>query len=262
MQTAPLSRWSELWASKQLLKNLTVRELKVRYKRSVLGFLWSLLNPLLMMAVFTLIFSLAFRAPIPDFPIFFLVGYLPWSFFQASVQVSTGVIVGNANLVTKVYFPREVLPMAVVLSQAVHFGLAMIVLFIALLVKGYNFLPYLPGMLLATLLLFLFTTGVSMFFAAANTKLRDIQEFLNVLFLTWFYLTPVIYSLEQIPERFRWVIQLNPMTHVVEMMRDSLYRGTLPSSRRLAAGAISALVALLIGFTVFRRFADDFAKEV
>lgn len=256
------SRLAEIWAARTLLRNLTVRELKVRYKRSVLGFLWSLLSPLMMMAVFTVIFSLAFRAPIRDFPIFFLVGYLPWSFFQASVQVSTGVIVGNANLVRKVYFPREALPLAVVLSQLVHFALAMAVLFVILVVAGYGFLPYLPVFLLATVILFVFATGVAMLFAAANTTFRDIQEFSNVLFLLWFYLTPVVYSPALLPPSWRWVIRLNPMTYVVEIMRDGLYYLRYPGWQTVAVATATAALALLIGFTVFGRLAAGFAKEV
>ncbi len=262
MQYLESSRLSQIWAARQLLKNLTVRELKIRYKRSALGFLWSLLNPLLMMAVFTLVFGVAFDIGIKDFPIFFLVGYLPWSFFQACVQVSTGIIVGNANLVNKVYFPRETLPLAVVLSQLVHFVLAMGVLFVALAVKGYAFLPYLPSLLLAIVLLVGLSTGISMLMAAANTKLRDIQEFLNVLFLVWFYMTPVIYPLDRIPARFRWIIELNPMTQIVEIVRDSLYRLTYPSWQRIAAATAAAIVSMIVGFVVFGRLADDFAKEV
>lgn len=261
-QRLETSRLSELWGARELLRNLTVRELKVRYKRSALGFFWSLLNPLLMMAVFTVVFTLAFKVQIEDFPFFFLAAYLPWSFFQAAVQVSSGVIVGNSNLVKKIYFPREALPLSVVLSQLVHFGLAMMILFVALVIRGYGFWPYLPAFLLAVVILIAFTTGMSFLFAALNTKLRDIQEFLPVLFLLWFYMTPVIYSLDLIDERYRWVFSINPMTHIVEMMRDSLYRLTYPSAGRMLAAAGFAAFSLILGYGVFGRFAADFAKEV
>lgn len=234
----------------------------MRYKRSVLGFLWSLLNPLLMMGVFTLVFTLAFKVPIEDFPIFFLVGYLPWSFFQASATISMGVIVANANLVQKVYFPRELLPLGVVLSQFVHFALAMLVLFVALAVAGYGFLPYLPIFLLATVVLLVFTVGISMIFAAANTVFRDIQEFSTVLFLLWFYLTPVIYDLSLLPERVRWAIGLNPMTRVVELFRLALYDLAYPDFTAVASAVGVAVAAFVVGYALFGRLAADFAKEI
>jgi ABC-2 type transport system permease protein len=249
-------------ASRQLIRNLTVKELKVRYKRSALGFLWSLLNPLLMMGVFTLVFRYAFRVPIEDFHLFFLVGYLPWAFFQASVNVATGSIVANANLVTKVYFPREVLPISVILSQLVHFALAMALLLVILPFLGYFYFPYLGGFLIAVVLLVLFTTGLSMFFAAANTTFRDIAEFSPVLFLLWFYLTPVIYSLDLLPTRIASIIALNPMTHFMRLFRDSLYTLQHPEPATLLIAAGWAGASLLFGSWIFARRAADFAKEI
>ena len=255
-------RSSELWAARQLLRNLTVRELKVRYKRSVLGFLWSLLNPLLLMGVFTVVFGVIFKASIEDFPIFFIVGYLPWSFFQASVQTATGVVVGSGSLVKKVYFPREVLPLSCVTSQLVHFALAEMVLLVVLAATGYNFFPYLPVALLATLLLVVFSAGMSLLFAALNTRFRDVQELSGILFLVWFYLTPVVYTPTLVPPRWRWVTNLNPLSHILELFRDAQYSLDWPRLSTIGAAALSALVALGLGAVVFSRMAADFAKEV
>jgi ABC-type polysaccharide/polyol phosphate export permease len=254
---------SELVAGRELLFNLTSRELRVRYKRSVLGFVWSMLTPLLMMAVFSVVFGTIFEAPIDDFPLFFLAGYLPWSFFQASGQVGTGCIVANAPLLTKVYFPRVVLPLSVVLSQLVHFGLALAVYFVVLLVAGYNFAPYLPILVVGIGLLACFTVGVSMFLSALNTIFRDVQEFTTVLFLLWFYGTPVVYSLDLVPsETLRTLLRLNPLTHYVEVIRNCLYDLRAPSWSELAVCAGFAVAAVAVGGMVFTRLSSRFAKEV
>ncbi|MEY2403997.1 MAG: lipopolysaccharide transport system permease protein [Acidimicrobiaceae bacterium] len=246
----------------ELLHNLTVRELKIRYKRSAIGFLWTLLNPLLMMAVFTVVFTTAFKAPIKDFPLFFLCGYLPWAFFQASAQVSTGVIVGNASLIKKVWFPRIVLPLSVVLSQLVHLLLALLVLMVALGLDGYNFLPYAPALLAGLVLLTLFTAGMSMAFAAANTMYRDIQEFSNVLFLLWFYMTPVVYALTLLPKKYQLALHANPMYYFISMIRSPLYELRYPSLGVVIGSLLWTAVALIGGTWLFQRLSVRFAKEI
>lgn len=268
----------ELWAARELLRNLVSKELKVRYKHSALGFLWSLVTPLLMTAVFTVVFATFLKIPLGEgnFATFFLAGYLVWQFFSNSVNASVGAIVGNGSLIQKVYFPREVIPLSLVLSQGVHLLLALLAttpLFIAL--RGFH--PELVPVVLAGLvLLTVFTAGVSMVFAAANVGFRDLQELTQVLFLAWFYATPVIYPLfltEGGSARlFRPFVLANPMTSFVEFFHRSLYgvaRETgvnpspqLPELRLWLACTAWALVALAVGMWVFRRKAATFAKEV
>jgi len=257
--TTPLH---ELVESRELLRNLTSRELKVRYKRSSLGFLWTLLNPLLMMAVFTIVLGAVFGSDIEDFPIYFLTAYLPFAFFQASVMVASGSIVNNAGLITKVYFPRVVLPLSVVASQAVHYLMATGILFVALVVLGYNFWPYLPVYVVGVVLLTMFTAGLAMLIAAANTFLRDISEFLPVAFLLLFYATPVIYPIDIIEEQYRWIIQLNPLTHYVGFLRSTTYELRMPGLPTTIFCLVCSTVTLVVGYRVFVRYAARFAKEV
>jgi ABC-2 type transport system permease protein len=254
--------------ARELMRNLTVRELKVRYKRSALGFLWTLLNPLLMMAVFTAVFTYAFVSPIEWFPIFFLSGYLPFAFFQASVQNGTGSIIGNANLVKKVYFPRAVLPLSVVASQMVHFVLGLSVLLVAETVifkwdQRFDWWWYIPSLLLAIVLLAVFTTGLTLFFAAANTFLRDIGEFMGVAFLLWFYATPIVYLPEQLTsEKLQFLIKLNPLYWFVALFRSALYETRLPGLPTILVCVGWAVASLVFGWVVFDRLAARFAKEV
>jgi ABC-type polysaccharide/polyol phosphate export permease len=259
----------ELFGARELLRNLTIRELKVRYKRSALGFLWTLLNPLLMMAVFTIVFTTAFVSPIEWFPIYFLTGYLPFAFFQASVQVGTGSIIGNANLVKKVYFPRTALPLSVVLSQLVHFILGLGVLLVAETIifkwdQRFDWWWYIPTLLLAVVLLSVFTTGMTLFFAAANTFLRDIAEFMGVAFLLWFYATPIIYDPAQqpLPKAFLTLIKINPLYWFVALFRSCLYETRLPGLPTVAICVVLAGAMLAFGWWVFEKLAAQFAKEL
>lgn len=276
MPTSVASRLRDLWGARELLRNLVAKELKVRYKQSALGFAWSLLTPLMMTGIFTVVFAEFLRINVVDFATFFLAGYLVWQFFSNSVNSSVGAIVGNGPLIRKVWFPREVLPLSLVLSQAVHFGLALLATSVLFFVQRGNFLPYLPSLLLGVVLLILFTAGTSMIFAAANVGFRDLQELTQVIFLAWFYATPVIYPMSFVEANAAWalpIIRVNPMTWFVELFQASLYGagagvegGNLPPGwphpRTVLVCAAFAVGTFLIGYALFHRWAVNFAKEV
>lgn len=275
MAIAAASRLRDLWSARELLRNLVAKELKVRYKQSALGFAWSLITPLLMTAIFTVVFATFLRIQVEDFATFFLAGYLVWQFFSNSVNSSVGAIVGNGPLIRKVWFPREVLPLALVLSQAVHFMLALIATSALFWFQRGNFLPYLPGLAVALVLLVLFTAGMSMIFASANVGFRDLQELTQVIFLAWFYATPVIYPLSFVEANAPWalvVIRLNPMTWFVEWFQASLYGAGAglavttppgwPHPRTALVCAVVAVVTFAVGYGLFHRWAVNFAKEV
>ena len=229
-----VSHFAELWGYRELIWNLVVRDLKVRYRNSVLGVFWSLLNPLLMMAVFTLVFTV--MVPYTDvkhFPVFVLLAILPWNFFSSSVIGSIQSIVGNSSLVNKVYFPREILPISVVLANLINFSIAMVVLFILIMVfripiTGWAIM--LPAVIAVQLI---FTIGFGMIMAAANVFYRDTQVIMEVVMLAWFFLTPIFYSVAILPESYevagmsfnvsRWVRILNPMASIIANYRTVLY---------------------------------------
>jgi ABC-type polysaccharide/polyol phosphate export permease len=261
LKTRP-SKLRELWGARELLRNLVGRDLKVRYKNSLLGFAWSMLTPLSMMLIFTFIFTQVFRTGLKDFPIFFLAGFLPWTYFLNSVQGSVGAIVGNGPLIQKVYFPREVLPLSTVLSQGIHFLLALALFGAYMMLEGYNFLPLLHVLIGLVILQSIFNAGLAMAFAAANVGFRDLQELVGVIFTLLFYGTPIIYQLDMVPERYRVLLQLNPMTWFVGFYRQILYYRALPSAKLVLACSAIAFVCLIAGYMVFNRLALSFAKEV
>ena len=279
---APTAKLGELWTSRQLLDNLVRKELKVRYKHSALGFAWSLLTPIMMTAIFTVIFAQVLRIPVEDFASFFLAGYLVWMFFANSVNASVGAIVGNGPLIRKVYFPREVIPLSIVLSQAVHFLLALLATAPLFFFQRGNVLPHLPAVAVGLVLLVLFTAGVSMIFAAANVGFRDLQELTQVIFLAWFYATPIIYPLFFVADNapsFLPIIRLNPVTWFVEFFQTPLYGVALtaavpgaegpaslppgwPSPMTVLGCAVIAVATFAVGYWLFNRLAVTFAKEV
>jgi len=280
------STLGERWRARELLIQLVRKELKVRYRNSSLGFLWSMLTPALMTIVFTVIFTQVVPVPVDAFPAFFLAGYLLWQFFQNSCQGAIHSVVGNGDLVKKVYFPREVLPLSHVLAQLIHLLLAMLVISPYLIAtRGLGVLVYLPATLLAVVLLAVFTSGVAMWLAGVNVVFRDLQELFVVMFLVWFYATPVLYPLALVRSQLGTdhllvrLLQLNPMTWFVEVFRTPLYGAvevasassdgpitsvspTWPDAWGLAFSAVWALVVFVGGYIVFLRRARTFAKEV
>ncbi len=268
-----IRRLQELWRYRGLVRNLVVSELKVRYKNSALGFIWSLLNPLGMMVVFTVVFGVLWpNNMIEKYPLFLLCGLLPWNYFANSVNSSTNSIVANANLVKKVYFPREVLPISSVLAQLVNFLLAFVVLFAVLLVFRSNLSPWLPLLPLVILIQTVFTLGVALFLSTLNVFYRDTIIILEVVLLAWFFLTPIFYSVQMLPASYdlagitinvrRIYYIANPMASLVNMYRDMLYYGYRTDPDFFLRTAITAVVIFGSGYWFFIRFSGRFGEEV
>ncbi len=266
-----------LFSYKELLLNFTRKELKVKYKNSVLGFFWSLLNPILMMLVFTVIFTIVLPIKniggITNFPLFFLAGFLPWNFFSATVTSSTTSIVGNGALIKKVFFPRELLPVSIGLANLVNFALELLVFFLFIIVTGlvgdpkylefYKFAPYL---LILIPILFVFTIGVSLLVASLNVYMRDVQHFIGILLMVTFYATPIIYPISIVAERappiYLKAYKANPVTAIIESFHQVLHGVGHPSFNLLLYSAVVAVAVFLVGYAVFLRLEPAFAEEV
>jgi lipopolysaccharide transport system permease protein len=272
-------RLEELYAYRYLLQNMIIRDLKVRYKNSVLGVLWSFLNPLLMMLVFTIVFSVMMRSDIRQYAVFVLVGLLPWNFFSGAVLAGTSSITANAPLVKKVYFPREALPISAVLSGLVNFGLAFLVLLVFLYASGIGLSRYalwVPALLFTQVI---FTLGLCLFLSALHVFYRDVIMILDVGMLAWFFLTPVFYPLEWLGNPLEiagWTISpamlmrwVNPMASLIDGYRTVLW-GTYPASTGpvgmdpayLLRTFVTAVVVLIVGYVVFIRAEHLFGEKL
>ncbi len=268
-----LARLRELIRYRDLIRNLVVSEIKTRYKNSVLGFVWSLLNPLAMMLVFTMVFGvLRPNHQVENLPIYLLCGLLPWNFFSASVISSMNSIVANGNLIKKVYFPREVLTIAAILAQLVNFLLALVVLFAALLIVRTNFSPWLWTLPIIIIIQTCFSLGIGLVLGTLQVFYRDTQMVMEVVMLAWFFLTPIFYTPDQLPASYdlgpivipveRLLYILNPMASLINVYRDLLYNGYRTDIDFFIRTALTAVVALGFGYWFFVRYSDRFGEEV
>ncbi|HHY58675.1 MAG TPA: ABC transporter permease [Chloroflexi bacterium] len=266
-------RFGALYRYRMLIYNLVVRDLKSRYRNSVLGFVWSLLNPLGMMIVFTIVFSVLMpNNQIENYPIFLLCGLLPWNFFTASIMSGTNSIVANGNLVKKVFFPREVLPLATVLANLVNFLLALVVLFAVLLLFRMPWSPWLFLLPVVILIQTAFALGIVFLLSTMQVYYRDTLIVLDVVLLAWFFLTPVFYSTSILPATYtvagvelpvsRLMYTLNPMASLINMYRDILYWGYRTDPDFFWRTSITAFGILAIGYWVFTRHSGDFGEEI
>jgi ABC-2 type transport system permease protein len=247
---------------RELIWALAVKELTVRYKRSILGFLWALLNPMLLMLVLSVVFSKIMVAQQLHYPIFLLSMLLPWTFFSQSLSYAAESIVGNGDLIKKVRVAKLVFPVAAVVSNLINLFLSLIPLVLIVLAMRHPFYwtwLYLPVPILALAIL---TLGATFFFAAANVYYRDVAHILQILLQVWFYLTPIIYSLEYIPAKYRVFFKLNPIIYELNGFRLSVYYGLLPTAESVIASFVCAFLALYFGFWVFRRYQDEFVFYV
>jgi ABC-2 type transport system permease protein len=276
----PFQRLRNIWAYRELLRNLVRLQLKVKYKNSVLGFVWSLLNPMLYLVVFTFVFTVVTKASVPDFPVFLLSGLLAWNLFSTSLGEGTNAIVHNASLVKRVWFPREILPLAGIGAALVHFLLQLIVLLGAMLVfQRAPALTELPVLILALAVLLLLATGLGLILGAVNVYLRDTGHLLELVLLAWFWLSSIVFPFQQLRTNFGekgWnsdLLLLNPMTSVITAFQRVIYNPTrkdnvLPDVgidwylRNLAVTGAFAIALLFVGLHVFGRLEDDFAEEI
>lgn len=284
----PFQRIKHLWQYRELVGNLTRKQLKVQYKNSVLGFLWSLLNPLMYLVVFSLVFSIISKTSVPYYGIFFLSGLLAWNLFSTGLGEGTSSVVQNAQLVTKVWFPRESLVIASVLAGLVHFFLQSVVLVAALVVfQRMPDLAYIPLFLLALVVVLLLCTSLAIGLSAINVYLRDTQHLLEVVLLAWFWMSAIAYPYGQIVKQLgasrEWLCSFNPVIICVvtfqrvlynpaaptkAQLRDPNYTAVLPPHpaiwylKHLGLAGLVGLVLLYFSLMIFSRLEDDFAEQI
>jgi lipopolysaccharide transport system permease protein len=256
--------WSRrrLMYVRDLVSVLVARDLKSRYKRSLLGFAWSLLNPLAQMLVISFVFSRVFGITIPDYPLFVFCAILPWTWFQSSLVAATDAITGNREMIRRPGFPVPALPVITVASNLLHFLLALPILLLFLVLSGRGASLAVLGLPVLVALQFVLTLGLAYFVATFQVTFRDTQHLLTVALLLVFYLTPVFYLADAVPAQYRAVYALNPMVHLIEGYRAALLgRGQVDPLALVAIAAVGG-VLLWIGYGVFVRASYGFAEEL
>jgi ABC-2 type transport system permease protein len=257
-----LKDWKEIFQYWEFLKNSISKDLRTRYKGSFFGFLWTFLNPLLMLVVYSILFSIVIKMPVDKYPIFLFCTLLSWNFFQSSVQASSSIIVSSGNLVKKVYFPHEILPLSVVLGGMVNYLYGLIILIPSLIVFGYYpniHYVWLPLILFVQVVL---TVGFSFLVSSLNVFIRDLEHILTIFLNALFYLTPVLYPIELVPEKYRYLFEWNPLAIIMTEYRQIFYYNKPPDIKVLLIIGGFSIIFLVISHTVFRKLKYKFIEEI
>jgi len=259
----------KLFSYRELLVSLTKKELKVKYRGSVLGFFWSLLNPILTMLVYSFVFKILSRGGVQEFAIFLICALLPFNFLQNSVNQGTGSIISNSNLVNKIYFPREILPLSIVFSNLINYFLELIALFVVLAFMGYKFYLFLYILPVLIFIQIFLVMGMTLLVSALNVFFRDLQHLITIVMMVWFFGTPIIYPLSMVPVQYQPYMKfINPMTIYSAYYRNIFYYTKYPDGagfpsalETMTAVGITFLI-FFIGYFVFKKLEPRFAEEI
>lgn len=241
-----------------LMRELVKRDLKVKYRRSFLGYLWSLLNPLLMMCIMSYIFSEVFKSDIPNFPLYLICGQTLWTFFNESTSMAMSSVVANGALIKKVYIPKFIFPMSRVLSSFVTMSFSLVAILLVMVFTRAAFHPTVLLFWVPLVFLFLFCCGIGMILAALSTYFRDITHLWGVATLAWMYATPIFYDPAILPENVRATLQWNPMYYFISFFRSLILNGQIPDGNVWAICVGASLGALIVGLLVFRKMQRNF----
>jgi lipopolysaccharide transport system permease protein len=256
--------YMELWEYRELLYAFVVRELKVRYKQTFIGVAWVLLQPLVTMLIFTVIFGKLAKLPSDNvwYPVFALTALLPWTYFSQAVTRSGGALVGNANLVSKVYFPRILLPLSMIVAPLVDLALSLLMLFGLLVYAGIPLTWKIITLPLFIFVAMLTAMGVSLFISAANVRYRDVGHAIPFLIQIWMFVSPIVYPVSLVPEQWRWLYGLNPMAGVIEGFRWALLGQTVPDVAVMTVSTLVFFIFLIAGVVYFRQMERQFADVI
>lgn len=257
-----LEQIKEIYAYREMLKNLVAKELRSRYKGSVLGFLWTFFNPLLVLMVYSVVFSYVMRVQIENYSMFLFVGLLPWNYLSTSVQMGVSSIVAGGGLIKKTYFPREVLPFSVVIANLVNYLLSLFILIPALLITEIPLTPALAAFPVILLIQTFLVAGLTVLLAAANVYFRDLEHITGVMIMAWFFFTPVIYPLEMVPAEVKGFFNLNPMLPLINAYQDIFFHGRFPDWAGMGGFTIGAVIFFIISLVIFRRLQRNFAEAI
>ena len=252
-------RLENSWRYRDLLKQLVIRDIKLKYRRSFLGYIWSVLNPLLIMIVMTIVFSTMFSRNIENFPVYLFTGQVLFNFMNTSTHQAIFSITGNSALLKKTYVPKYIFTVSKITSGLVDFFFSLGALLIVMIVTRAPFTIYSLLVPFVALQLYLFCVGLGMFLAQANVFFRDIQYIYNAVTTAWMYLTPIFYPIESLPKNVLWTVKhFNPMYFYVGQFRDLVYYGRMPGHIIILAGCLTSIFMLIIGIWSFLKNQDKF----
>jgi len=254
--------FKNIYEYRELLKTNIKKEIRGRYKQSVLGVVWSFLNPLLQLAVYAIIFPIILKVQQENYVIFVCSALIPWTFFTTIVTQSTGVIIANGNILKKVYFPREILPISVVTSAAVNFLISTIIILIFVLCYGMGITWHIVFYPLVLFVQYLLSLGISFVLSSATVYFRDLEHFVGIGMMLLFYATPIVYSINTVTGVYGKLLKLNPMCHIVEAYRSIFYYQGIPNLKNLGILFVLSFILCILGYKLFKKLEKRFAEEI
>ena len=253
----------EIWNYREMIYSLVRRDIRGRYKGSILGVLWMLVDPLCQLIIYTVVFSFILPSGIDKFYLFLFVALVPWIFFNQCMTGGSTIILANQDMIKKIYFPREIIPISYTISNLVNMLLSFIAVFVVVIVSKTPLSPvsliFLPLVILNE---FFLSLGMILLTCGINVYFRDVQYILNVISLGWMYLTPILYPRTLIPEPYNQLFYFNPLTVIIESYRDILYYGQVPDMKKLLLSLLCSFIIMLIGFFCFGHLKKHFAEEL
>lgn len=254
--------FKNLYQYRELLKTSVKKDIRGKYKNSFLGVLWSFLNPLLQIAVYAIIFPIILKNNEPNYVIFLCTGLIPWTFFSTALNRASSIVVDNGNIIKKVFFPREILPISLVTSEAINFMISTIIIIGFVMFGGLGITKYVIFYPIILVAQYITVLAISFILSSITVYLRDIQHFIGVALSLLFYATPIVYNSKSIPEEFTWILQYNPMTYIVNAYRDIFYNQVKPDIVSLVSLIGIMLCILVVGYMLFNKLQKGFAEEL
>lgn len=257
-----MTLFKNLYQYRELLKTNVKKEIRGKYKGSFLGVLWSFLNPLLMVFVYALVFSNIIRQDIPNYLIYLICAVIPWNFFTTVITTGSNCVWINGGIIKKVYFPREILPISVVLAGLINFLISCVIILIFIFFSGIGFSVHLLWLPLIAVIQSLFSLGLLFILSAINVYVRDVEYIVGFILNLLFYATPILYTINMFPQKFHWLLNLNPLAHLMSCYRSIFYYKTMPDLGSLGIIFSLSLIVLIFGYWVFKKLEKGFAEEV
>ena len=254
--------FKKIYNYRELLKTNVKKEIRGRYKNSILGVVWSFLNPLLQLAVYAVIFGALLAGGDPTYHIYICVALIPWTYFTTAITQSAFTIIGNGDIIKKVYFPREILPISVVTSGAVNFMISTIIILAFVLFSGLGVSKYILLYPVILLIQYILLLGIAFIVSSITVYVRDLEHIIGVVLMAAFYGTPIVYKLEQLPANLQVIMQLNPMTHLINAYRDIFYYQQMPNFKMLGIILLIGFVLTVVGYFIFKKLQKGFAEQL
>jgi len=252
----------EIYNYRQMLESLVLTDLRTRYKGSFLGFFWTLLNPLLMLLVYSIVFKFIVRIDMENYTAYLFIGLISWSLFSQAITSGAGAIVRNAGLVKKIYFPKEILPLSIVLGGVVNYLFSLLILFPILFIHKINLGWPLLMLPLILLIHMMFTLAMTLLISSLNVYFRDLEHIMSVVIMAWFYLTPIVFTSSMIPEKIAFIFNLNPLKVIIESFHKVFFFNEFPDFISLGIVMLLSVLLLKFSFSVFDKLSRNFAEEI